>query len=334
MSLFLDKNSLPQFDAAIYASALARLDSLTKPQGSLGRLEDVAAWLCGWQQILKPRTEKAYTLIFAGNHGVVAQGVSAFPSEVTVQMVANFENGGAAINQLCKAIPSTLRVIPLSLDNQTKDFTVEAAMTMQECEEAFQIGVESVPKDADILVIGEMGIGNTTVAAAIIHAICGGVAVDWVGTGTGIDEKTIVRKREVVAQAVALHKNNLGDTLEVLRHVGGRELAAMAGAIWQARAQRVPVILDGYVVTAAAATLTLTSKDALSHCIAGHLSVEVGHKKLLEFLRMKPLLDLGMRLGEGSGAQVALALVRCAVAIFTGMATFEEAMVAGKKNND
>ncbi len=245
-------------------------------------------------------------------------------------MVANFENGGAAINQLCKAVPSALRVIPLSLDKPTKDFTQEAAMTMQECEQAFKVGMDSVPSDADILVIGEMGIGNTTVAATLAHAICGGVAADWVGAGTGIDEKAIVRKREVVAQAVALHKNNLSDTLEVLRHVGGRELAAMAGAIWQARKQRVPVLLDGYVVTAAAATMTLTAKDALAHCLAGHLSVEAGHKKLLEFLGMKPLLDLGMRLGEGSGAQVALAVVRCAVATFTGMATFAEAAVAGK----
>ena len=331
MSLFLDKDSLTKFDAAMEAAARTRLDSLTKPQGSLGRLEDIAAWLCGWQQTLSPRTGSAYTLIFAGNHGVVSRGMSAFPSEVTVQMVANFEAGGAAINQLCKAVPSTLRVIPLSLDKPTKDFTKEPAMTAQECEEAFKIGMESVPKDADILIIGEMGIGNTTVAAALAHALCGGAAADWVGTGTGIDEKTIAKKREVVSQAVALHKNNLGDTLSLLSHVGGRELAAMAGAIWQARSQRVPVILDGYVVTAAAATLILTSKDSLAHCIAGHLSVEAGHKKLLEFLGMKPLLDLGMRLGEGSGAQVALAVVRCAVATFSSMATFEEAMVATKE---
>lgn len=333
MSLFLDKNSLPKFDAAMEVRARARLDSLTKPQGSLGRLEDVAAWLCGWRQTLIPCTQKAYTLIFAGNHGVVAQGVSAFPSEVTVQMVANFEAGGAAINQLCEAVPSILRVIPLSLDISTKDFTKEPAMTAQECEEAFKIGMESVPQDADILIIGEMGIGNTTVAATLAHALCGGVAADFVGAGTGIDEKAITKKCEVVARAVALHKNNFSDTLAVLSHVGGRELAAMAGAIWQARQLRVPVILDGYVVTAAAATLTLTSKDSLEHCIAGHLSVEAGHKKLLEFLGMKALLDLGMRLGEGSGAQVALAIVRCAVATFTNMATFEEAMVATKEKN-
>lgn len=331
MSLFLDKNSLPKFDSAMEVRARARLDSLTKPQGSLGRLEDIAAWLCGWQQTLTPRTQKAYTLIFAGNHGVVAQGVSAFPSEVTVQMVANFEAGGAAINQLCESVPSTLRVIPLSLDKPTKDFTQEAAMTMAECEEAFKIGMESVPQDVDILILGEMGIGNTTVAATLAYAICGGVAADWVGAGTGIGEKAIVKKREVVVQSVAKHKNNLSDTLAVLSHVGGRELAAMAGAIWQARQLKVPVILDGYVVTAAATTLTLTSKDSLKHCIAGHLSVEAGHKKLLEFLGMKPLLDLGMRLGEGSGAQVALAIVRCAAATFIGMVTFEEAMIATRK---
>ncbi|MEQ1789152.1 MAG: nicotinate-nucleotide--dimethylbenzimidazole phosphoribosyltransferase, partial [Rickettsiales bacterium] len=329
---FLDKDSLPKFDASMEALARSRLNSLTKPQGSLGRLEDVAAWLCGWQQTIVPCVQKAYTLIFAGNHGVVAQGVSAFSSEVTVQMVANFEAGGAAINQLCKAVPSVLRVIPLSLDKPTQDFTKKSAMTEAECVEAFRIGMEAVPTDANIIILGEMGIGNTTVAATLAHAICGGVASDWVDAGTGIDKKTIAKKREVVAQAVALHKDNLGETISVLRHVGGRELAAMAGAIWRARELRIPVIFDGYVVTAAAATLQLTTKDALEHCIAGHLSVEIGHKKLLEFLAMKPLLDLGMRLGEGSGGQVALAVVRCAVAVFIGMATFEEAMVADRND--
>lgn len=330
MSFFLDKDSLPAFDGNMVVRARARLDSLTKPQGSLGRLEDIAAWLCGWQQTLTPRARKAYTLVFAGNHGVTRQGVSAFPAEVTAQMVANFEAGGAAINQLCKEVPSTLKVFPLSLAEPTQDFTQEPAMTAEECADAFKAGMDCVPEDADILVIGEMGIGNTTVAAALAHALVGGSPEDWVGAGTGIDQQAIIRKREVVAEAVAKHKVNLQDTFSVLQHIGGRELAAMAGAIWRARVLRVPVILDGYVVTAAAATLKLTSEDALSHCIAGHLSVESGHKKLLEFLQMKPLLDLGMRLGEGSGAQVALAVVRCAVATFNNMATFEEAMVAGK----
>lgn len=322
--------SLPAFDSKTETAARQHLDSLTKPQGSLGRLEDIAAWLCGWQQTLKPRTEKAYTLVFAGNHGVTKQGISAFPAEVTVQMVANFANGGAAINQLCHAIPSTLRVIPLSLDIPTQDFTQSPAMSLQECAEAFDIGRQSVPDDADILILGEMGIGNTTVAAALANAVAGGTAKDWVGSGTGINPQAIEHKREVVTKAVALHREHLKGPLSTLQHVGGRELAAMAGAIWRARELRVPVILDGYVVTAAAATLRLASPDALSHCIAGHVSAEPGHRKLLAWLGMPPLLDLGMRLGEGSGAQVALAIVRASVATFTHMATFASASVATK----
>ena len=321
---------LPIFDYEWKAKAVARQKILTKPLGSLGKLEEIASFLCGWQQTLTPRTEKAYTLIFAGNHGVTAQGVSAFPAKVTAQMVANFERGGAAINQLCQEIPSTLRVIPLSLENPTKDFTTQAAMSAQECEQAFEIGISSVPNDADILVIGEMGIGNTTVAAALAYALVGGKAADFVGAGTGIDDAGKKRKTEVIEKAVNLHRENLGDTLSILAHIGGREQAAMAGAIWQARQLQIPVILDGYVVTSAAATLVLIGKTALAHCLAGNLSVECGHKKLLDFLGLEPILTLNMRLGEGSGAQVALAIVRAAVATFTGMATFEEAAIAGK----
>jgi nicotinate-nucleotide--dimethylbenzimidazole phosphoribosyltransferase len=321
---------LPSFDTAMETRARQRLDRLTKPQGSLGRLEDIAAWLCGWQQTLKPRTDKAYTLVFAGNHGVVKHGVSAFPSEVTAQMVGNFAQGGAAINQLCKAIPSTLRVIPLALETPTGDFTAMPAMSEAECLEAFHTGMAALPEDTDILVLGEMGIGNTTVAAAVAHAVAGGAAQDWIGTGTGVDPQGVLRKRKAVADGVALHKAHLQGALGVLRHVGGRELAAMAGAVWRARELRVPVILDGYVVTAAASVLRLVAPDMLAHCVAGHVSVEPGHRRLLGWLGMKPLLDLDMRLGEGSGAQVALAIVRAGVATFTGMATFEEAMVANK----
>ena len=287
-------------------------------------------WMCGWQRTLKPRDDKAYTLIFAGNHGVTKQGVSAFPPEVTVQMVANFANGGAAINQLCKAIPSTLRVIPLSLENPTQDFTVAPAMTAEECAEAFDMGVQSVPADADIVILGEMGIGNTTAAAAVACAVVGGSAHDWVGSGTGIDTDTLIRKRQVVDKAMALHRGKLNGALAILQHVGGRELAAIAGAVWRARELGIPVILDGYVVTAAAAALTQVHPDMLAHCLAGHKSVEIGHQRLLDALKMKPLLDLNMRLGEGSGAQLALAVVRAAVAAFTQMATFASAQVAGK----
>ncbi len=324
------KKTLTSFSQEWEAKARARLDSLTKPLGALGRLEDIAAFFCGWQETLAPRADKAYTLIFAGNHGVTAQGVSAFPPEVTAQMVENFEAGGAAINQLCKAIPSALRVIPLSLEKPTQDFTIAPAMSVEECAEAFQIGVDCVPSDAEVLVIGEMGIGNTTVAAALAYALVGGKAVDFVGAGTGVDSAGVSRKSQVIERAVALHRAKLGDTMSMLAHIGGREQAAMAGAIYRARELRIPVILDGFVVTSAAATLTLTDKDALAHCLAGHLSVEGGHRILLDFLGKKPLLDLGMRLGEGSGAQVALAVVRAALATFNNMATFAEAMVAGK----
>lgn len=324
-------SQLPAFDTVMEGRARQRQDQLTKPQGSLGRLEDIAVWMCGWRQDIRPGADNAHTLIFAGNHGVTKQGVSAFPAEVTVQMVANFAHGGAAINQLCNAIPSRLQVIPLSLERPTADFTAAPAMSAQECAEAFEAGMKAVPQDADILVIGEMGIGNTTAAAAIAHAVAGGKAEDWVGGGTGVDPEGLQRKRSVVAKAVMLHRDAMRGAFSTLQHVGGRELAAMAGSIWRARELRIPVILDGYVVTAAAATLRLVNPDALSHCIAGHLSVEPGHKRLLGWLGMKPLLDLNMRLGEGSGAQLALGIVRAALATYNHMATFEEAAVAGRK---
>lgn len=319
---------LPAFDAPMEAQARARLDSLTKPQGSLGRLEDIAAFLCGWQRTLQPRAECAHTLIFAGNHGVTAQGVSAYPPEVTAQMVANFAAGGAAINQLCAAIPSTLRVIPLSLEQPTRDFTQAPAMTPQECAEAFRSGMDAVPEECDILILGEMGIGNTTAAAAIAYALAGGEAADWVGAGTGVSPEGVNRKREVIARAVALHKPQMTGALEILAHIGGRELTAMAGAVWQARLKCIPVLLDGYVATAAAATLTRAAPDALAHTLSGHVSAEPGHRRLLAWLDMQPLLELNMRLGEGSGAQLALSLVRAALATFNGMTTFESAQVS------
>lgn len=321
---------LPVFDDAMERQARSKLDQLTKPQGSLGRLEDIAAWMCGWQRTLTPRAEKAYTLVFAGNHGVVAQGVSAYPASVTEQMVANFSNGGAAINQLCKAIPSTLRVTPLSLDRPTADFTLAPAMSADECAEAFAAGMQAVPEDADIIMLGEMGIGNTTAAAALAHAVAGGAAADWVGAGTGVDVKGMVRKREAIAKAIALHRDAMRGPMSVLQHVGGRELAALAGAAWRARELRIPVILDGYVVAGALSPLKLADKNALNHCIAGHVSAEPGHRRLLAWLDMPPLLDLNMRLGEGSGAQLALSLVRASLAAFNHMATFESASVATK----
>lgn len=323
--------TLPASDAGFEAKARQRLDQLTKPQGSLGRLEDIAAWMCGWQQTLVPRARQAHTLVFAGSHGVVAQGVSAYPAEVTTQMVANFNAGGAAINTLCDAIPSTLTVVPLVPETPTQDFTRAPAMSRQECAEAFAAGMRAVPEQCDLLVLGEMGIGNTTAAAALSYALCGGKAEDWTGAGTGLDKEAIKHKAEVVERAVTLHKNAIRGPLSMLRHVGGRELAALAGAVWQARLRRVPVILDGYVVTAAVAPLCMNGHHVLDHCIAGHVSTEPGHQRLLAWLRKEPLLDLKMRLGEGSGAQLAVAIVRGALAAFNDMATFDSASVSKRQ---
>lgn len=322
--------TLNAIDESFVASAQKRLDSLTKPQGSLGRLEEMACFMCGWQQTERPSADYAATLIFSGNHGVVTQGVSAFPSEVTTQMVANFEAGGAAINQLCHAIPSTLKVIPLTLDKPTQDMTQTAAMSTAECEAAFQAGMNAIPDDADVIVLGEMGIGNTTPAAAISMFLGGGRAIDWVGRGTGIDDAIWQKKCEVVEKAISLHTPHITDTMSLLARLGGRELAAMAGAVIGARHKRIPILLDGYVTTAAAATLTLSYEHALAHCIAGHQSVEPGHARLLSHFGLSPLLNLQMRLGEGSGAQVALAIVRAAMATFNGMATFEQAAVSNR----
>ena len=306
-----------------------RAPQLTKPAGSLGRLEDIARWLSGWQGAHPPRLDTVRARIFAGNHGVAALGVSAFPAEVTVQMVANFQHGGAAINQLCKANGIQLDVVALDLDRPTADFTQGPAMSEAEFVDAFAKGFASVPADTDLLVLGEMGIGNTTPAAAIACALWGGDAALWTGRGTGVDGAALVRKTEVVAQAVARHKDKA--PLDILRCLGGRELAAMAGAVVAARLGRVPVLLDGYVCTAAVAPLAMVRADALDHCLLAHVSAEPGHRKLAESLRMRPLLDLGMRLGEGSGAATAVGLVRAAWACHVGMATFAEAGVSGKE---
>lgn len=317
---------LPKADADAAAAANARNGVLTKPPGALGRLEDLAIWFGGWQGTDKPRLEKPQVIVFAGNHGVVAQGVSAFPAEVTVQMVANFRAGGAAINQLSKAFGASMSVHELSLDKPTADFTKAPAMTEAEVVDALLTGWNAVDPQADALVVGEMGIGNTTPAAAIACALFGGSAEDWVGRGTGVDDAGLARKARVVAEGIALH--GTADALEVLRCLGGRELAAMAGAIARAHAERIPVVLDGFICTASAAVLEKAAAGALDHCVAGHVSAEAAHGRLLTALGKAPLLSLGLRLGEGSGAALALGVVKGALACHSGMATFAEAGVS------
>lgn len=311
-------------------AAKEREPQLTKPAGSLGRLEEISNWLAAWQGVHPPKLDTVAVHVFAGNHGVTKQGVSAFPSEVTAQMVGNFEAGGAAINQLCKAQNANLRVFPLNLDTPTNDFSQEPAMSESCFVTAFNAGWDSVRDEMDLLCVGEMGIGNTTAAAAIAHALFGDTGEDWAGPGTGVSGAELSHKASVINASVALHQSAMTDGLEVLRHVGGRELAAMAGAIVSARLQRVPVVLDGYVATAAAAPIAAYASGGLDHCIAGHVSKEPGHARLLEKLDLEPLLDLGMRLGEASGAAVAIGIIRSAHACHTSMATFAEAGVSDK----
>ena len=313
-------------DMASIAGAKERNSQLTKPPGALGRLEDLAIWYAGWRDTDRPTITSPQVIIFAGNHGVCAQGVSAFPPEVTVQMVANFEHGGAAINQLAKSVGATLNVHALDLDMPTQDFTVAPAMSEGEVILALTIGWNAVDPQSDLLVVGEMGIGNTTSAAAVAAAVLEGTAQDWTGRGTGVDDDGLARKTDVVARGLALHDTT--DPLNALRCLGGRELAAMAGAIAAARAHRIPVILDGFICSAAAATLEKAVEGALDHAIAGHLSAEGAHRKLLDALGKEPILSLGLRLGEGSGGTLAIGVLRAAVACHSDIATFAEAGVA------
>ncbi|MBZ9819316.1 nicotinate-nucleotide--dimethylbenzimidazole phosphoribosyltransferase [Mesorhizobium sp. CA4] len=316
-------------DAA--ASAVARRqDTLTKPQGSLGRLETIAAWLGRWQGRDVPKLDHVKVLVFAGNHGVTAQGVSAYPSEVTVQMVANFAGGGAAINQLARIAGAKLNVIPLDLDHPTGDFTQVPAMDEKAFLAAVSTGYDTVTKDLDLVCFGEMGIGNTTPAAAISTALFGGGAEKWTGRGTGVDDAGLLRKVVAIEAGLKRHADALSDPLKIAAALGGRELAAILGATLAARKNNVPVLLDGFVCTAAAAPLARLHPTGLAHTIAAHVSAEAGHRRLLEALGLPPLLDLGMRLGEGSGACLAVNIVRSALECHAKMASFAEAGVSEK----
>jgi len=320
---------LPGPDEGARAAARARQAELTKPPGALGRLEELAVWYAGWRGDPRPRIAAPQVVVFAGNHGVAARGVSAFPADVTAQMVANFEAGGAAINQIAAGSGARLDILPLSLDRPTADFTEAPAMGEDEVCAALSAGWQAVATDTDLLVVGEMGIANTTSAAAIAAALFGAAARDWVGRGTGLDDAALAAKAEVVAAGLARHPQAREDPLEALRCLGGREIAAMTGAILRARQLSVPVILDGFIACAAAGVLHAARAGALDHAVAGHLSAEAGHGRLLKALGKAPLLQLDMRLGEGSGAALAVNVLRGAVACLSGMVTFAEAGIAG-----
>jgi nicotinate-nucleotide--dimethylbenzimidazole phosphoribosyltransferase len=334
MTIFPDKASflaalhnMPQADKGARALARERQVQLTKPAGSLGRLEDIALFMAGWQRQAIPALDAVQAVVFAGNHGVAAQGVSAFPPEVTAQMVENFRHGGAAINALSRACGASLSVVPLDLDKPTGDITVRPAMSEEECLAALQAGAASV-LSANLLLVGEMGIGNTTPAAALCAQAFGGAGQDWVGRGTGLDDAGVARKIAAVDAALALHGADCVDPFETLRRLGGREIAAMAGAIVAARWRRIPVLLDGFICCAAIAPLVAVVPSLTDHCLSAHCSAEAAHGRLLSAMGLEPLLHLGLRLGEGSGAALAVQIVRSALATHAEMATFAQAQVA------
>jgi nicotinate-nucleotide--dimethylbenzimidazole phosphoribosyltransferase len=321
---------MPGPDLAAGDVAAAREAQLTKPAGALGRLEEITHWMATWQGKNPPTALHPRTAVFAGNHGVAQQGVSAYPAAVTAQMVANFVAGGAAVNQLCRAVDADLRVYEMALDEPTADFTLGPAMSDEDCALAIAYGMMAVEPGVDLLAVGEMGIANTTSAAALACALWGGDATDWVGPGTGVAGAALATKIGVVERGLALHRGVATDPFDMLRRLGGRELAAILGAVMAARRARVPVLLDGYAATVAASVLQAAQSGGLDHCLVAHCSAEPGHRRLLARLGKAPLLDLGMRLGEGSGATLAIGVVKAALACHTGMATFAEAKVSGK----
>lgn len=322
--------NLPGPDLDSGTAALQRQRQLTKPPGSLGRLEELAQWLATWQGRHPAELRRPRVAVFAANHGVVAQGVSPYPAAVTAQMVANFARGGAAVNRLCEVADAELRVYELDLDNPTRDFTEGPAMDEEECCRAMAYGMMAAEMGVQLLGLGEMGIGNTTAAAALCCALFGGDARGWVGRGTGVDDAGFERKVAAVEAALAANPQAKDDPFEALRRLGGFEFAAIAGAVLAARMARMPVVLDGYACTAAAAVLFKADRRALDHCVVAHRSVEPGHSRLLEAIGKDPILDLGMRLGEGSGAALAIPILKAAAECHAGMATFAEAGVSDR----
>lgn len=319
---------MPEGDTNCAAAAAAHQARLTKPEGSLGVLEGLAAWFAAWQGRDPIRLDRPRVAVFAGNHGVAAQGVSAFPSVVTEQMVRNFQDGGAAVNQLCRVNDAELRVYEMALEHPTADFTKGPAMVPEDCARAMAYGMMAVEEGIDVLCLGEMGIGNSTSAAALAHALFGGAAADWTGPGTGVSGAAMDKKIEVVRTGVERHADGAADGLEILARLGGHELAAITGAVLAARIGQVPVILDGFACTVAASVLYALDRSALDHCVVGHLSTEPGHRRLLQAIDKEPILEMQMRLGEGSGAVLALGVLRAAVACHLGMASFDDAGVS------
>ena len=314
---------LPGPDRAAHDQVAARAATVLRPAGAFARLDTVAAWLAGWQGTTAPKVERPHVAVFAADHGVAADGVSAYPAEVTAAMADAIRSGVATITVLARQAGATLELVDVGVGRPTGNIRVADAMGPEDFDAAVASGLAAVESvDADLLVVGEIGIGNTTAAAAVAAAVLGGEAIDWVGPGTGVVGAALAHKCEVVQTAV--DRVGAVSPLEALRRLGGRELAAMAAAVAGARRRRLPVVLDGFIATAAVAPLAVACPGSLDHCIAGHCSAEPGHERLLGALGLDPLMRLDLRLGEGSGALVAVPIIRMAAAAVVEVATFEE----------
>lgn len=317
--------SMPGPSIAAGDAVRARAADILRPAGALERLDALAAWVAEWQGTSSPAVTKPAALIFAADHGVAVAGVSKYPIEVTGAMLAAFRAHQSTVTAFADVVGASVQAIDVGVGRPTGDIRVEPALSAERFEECVAAGRQAVEAlDADLLVIGEMGIGNTTAAAAVAAALAGdGDPADWVGRGTGVDDQGLARKRAAVAAAVA-RIAGIDDPLDVLREVGGAEMVAMAAAVMAARRRNLPVLLDGYVVTSSVLALAVATPGALDHCQVGHCSAEPGHRRLVERLGKQPLLDLGMRLGEGSGAMAAVPLVRMACVGITHVPTFSE----------
>ena len=314
---------LPDPDRSARDEVAARAATVLRPAGAFARLDVVAAWLAGWQGTATPRVERPHVAVFAADHGVAVEGVSAYPAEVTAAMVEAIRSGVATITVLAREVGATLELFDVGVGRPTGNIRATDAMSVEEFDAAAAAGAAAVESvDADLLAVGEIGIGNTTAAAAVAAVVLGGDAGDWVGPGTGVVGAALAHKCDVVQ--AALDRVGSVEPLEALRRLGGRELAAMAGAVAAARQRRLPVVLDGFIATAAVAPLAVARPGSLDHCIAGHCSAEPGHQRLLETLGLDPLMRLDLRLGEGSGALVAVPTIRMAAAAVVEVATFDE----------
>ncbi|WP_142416797.1 nicotinate-nucleotide--dimethylbenzimidazole phosphoribosyltransferase [Bartonella massiliensis] len=316
--------NLPVADEFSIILAKKRQENLTKARGTLGKLGDIAVWYAGWRGTEKPIVTRPLVAIFSGNHGIVEENVTPFPQSMTQKMVENFASGGAAINQICIAYDLGLKIFDLALEYPTMNITKDAAMDERNAAATMAFGMESIAGGTDLLCIGEMGVGNTTIASALCFALFGGEVEEWIGNNMGADGDFYQRKIAAVKTAIALHKEHFNDPFEIMRRLGGREIAAMVGAILAARMEKIPVILDGFVATAAAAILYKMHPRALEHTLVGHVSSKTAHRKLLKTIGKKPLLDLEIGLGEGAGAAMAAGIVKAAVLTHAQMGVLEQ----------